>query len=164
MMIPMAASSFTIRPGYPSDAGVLSDLAVRAKATWGYPSDWLEEWAPQLRFTEATFRRCAVFVAEEGGRISGVVALASGPSTGAGEIEHLWVDPDVQNQGVGRALVAACLAAAREAGVTWIRIESDPGARPFYERLGAVYEGEVPAPIRDRRDRTLPVLRLEVAE
>jgi hypothetical protein len=47
---------------------------------------------------------------------------------------------------------------ARERGGHELRIESDPYAEPFYERLGAVRVGETPAPVAGV-ERCLPVLR-----
>ena len=65
--------------------------------------------------------------------------------------------------GIGRALVREGVLHARRAGVTSLRIEADPGARAFYERLGARYECEVPAPVQGVA-RTLPVLRLDLVD
>lgn len=150
-----------IRRGRPSDADALTALAVAAKSSWGYPAAWMREWAPQLRFTPALFERCLVLVAQAGGSPRGVIAVSWGIASRSGEIEHLWVDPEVHGTGLGRALVGEAVSHAQAAGVTSLRIESDPGARAFYERLGALYEGETPAPVRGVA-RTLPVLRLHL--
>ncbi len=152
-----------IRPGRPSEADALSALAFAAKASWGYPDAWMREWAPQLRFSRELFDRCRVVVAEVDEIARGVIAVSCDAVAGTGEIEHLWVDPVSQGTGLGRALVDEAMDHARRAGVTSLRIESDPGARSFYERLGARHEGEVPSPILGI-PRTLPVLRLQVRD
>ena len=34
-----------------SEAEELTQLARRAKASWGYPEPWLREWEPQLKLS-----------------------------------------------------------------------------------------------------------------
>jgi len=134
---------------------------MRAKASWGYPDAWLRAWRAQLQFTPEVFAECRVLVAEEDSRILGVVAFAFDLKRTQGEIEHLWVDPSSDRRGIGRALLEATFEHARDAGISSLRVESDPGARPFYEKLGAVYEGDVDAPVLTV-DRRLPVLRFQI--
>ncbi len=148
-----------IRRGLPSEADALSALARRAKASWPYPDAWIRAWEEDLRFTNDTFERCTVLVAARGEQIAGVVAFSCALEERSGEIEHLWVDPSLQGQGIGRALMGEALAGARELGIERLRVESDPNARAFYEHLGAVYRGEAPAPVLGS-ERTLPVLEL----
>ncbi len=65
-----------------------------------------------------------------------------GPSRGerpfTGEVFTLYVDPDQQNQGIGRRLLIALfrrlVATGRDAAIIWV-LRDNP-ARFFYERLG----------------------------
>lgn len=152
----------TIRKAKNSEAQALTQLARRAKASWGYPDAWLREWAPQLTFSADYIDSHCVLVAQESDRLVGVIALED---SGAGEpeIAHMWVAPESQGLGVGRQLVKQALKAAKSRGWRSLRIVSDPNARRFYEKLGAVQVGEVPAPV-DGTDRVLPLLRLPVQE
>ena len=149
-----------IRRAEPDDAEGLTHLARAAKASWGYPEDWLQEWAPQLTFSTASLANQSAWVAEFEDVLVGVVALAETP---APEIAHLWIAPRLQRCGVGRVLLARALAEARARGWTEMRVESDPFAVPFYESQGAVVIGEVAAPVGGT-DRVLPVLRLVVPQ
>ena len=54
------------------------------------------------------------------------------------ELDTLGVDPPVQGQGYGSALVAAILADAREAGLRVGLLTDRPQNVPFYERAGFV--------------------------
>lgn len=144
-----------VRRARADEAGTLTDVARAAKASWSYPAAWLEAWSPQLTFTADYVRRHAVYVAEVDGAIAGVAALEGA------EVAHLWVRPDRQGGGVGRALLERLVEQARERGWTELRVVSDPNARPFYERFGAVLVDEVPAPVAGV-DRKLPVLDLPV--
>ena len=62
-----------------------------------------------------------------------------------GEITHVLVNPAVQGQGVGRALVTACVELARASGVDELELVTPPdlAARYFYERLGWTLEGDL---------------------
>lgn len=153
-------SGLKVRRAVCEEADALTQLAKSAKASWGYPAEWLQAWEAQLSFSARYLRGHDVFVAELSGKPVGVVAVDEADEP---EIAHLWVSPRSQRQGVGRALMKHVEAFGREQGWTSIRIESDPHARPFYERLGAVYEGEVPAPVAGTA-RTLPLLRLSLAK
>ncbi len=51
-----------IRPADPSEAGALSALAVRAKAHWGYPEEWLRRWNSELTVTPEYLRANVTFV------------------------------------------------------------------------------------------------------
>ncbi len=148
-----------IRAARIEDADALTRIAHVAKASWGYPEAWLAEWAPILTITADYLRAHRVLVAEEEGDTLGFAALEDGP--GGPEVGHLWVLPERQGGGVGRALVRRILIEARRRGWNSVRVESDPNARAFYERLGGIWIGDVPAPVAGV-DRHLPVLQLPV--
>lgn len=147
-----------IRPARPSDAEALTGIARAAKASWGYPEDWLREWEPQLTFTPEYVEAHTVLVATDDDRPIGVIALQA---TAEPEIAHLWVTPAAHGRGIGRRLVERAAEHASTRGWASLRIESDPGAVPFYRRMGAVCVGEVAAPVCGT-DRVLPLLRLKV--
>ena len=73
----------------------------------------------------------------------------SGPAGFAGEVYTLYVLPDWQERGVGRALLGACFAALRSAGLgsALIWVLADNPSRFFYEAMGGTRVGE--------RDETL---------
>ena len=145
-----------IRRARPDDAETLSRVAFRAKASWGYPREWLTAWDAALTVSEPYVREHGVFVADAAGRIAGFVAVEAGPPP---EIGHLWVDPEWQGEGIGRALVDRAVRFGRRRGWRSYRIEADPNAVPFYEKLGALKIGDVDAPVLGT-PRTLPVLEL----
>ena len=150
-----------IRGARPADAPALSALALRAKAHWGYPDDWLQAWRRDLTFTADYLRAHACLVAVRSGTLLGICALEIHGDHGS--IEHLWVDPECHRQGVGRALVATVLQQAVQAGISRIEVISDPFAEPFYLRLGARRAGAVPAPMPRAADRVLPLLEFTLA-
>ena len=144
----------TIRRARTEDADVLSDLAHRAKAHWGYPAAWMREWDAQLTIIPGYLDLHDVFVAEKDGRIVGMCALEDRHDRW--HLEHVWVEPSEHGHGVGRALVLHALDEARRRHDGNVELLADPYASGFYERLGARRAGDVPAPMPGARDRTLP--------
>ena len=147
------AELLSLRPGRPDDAPRLSAIAAAAKAHWDYPAEWLAIWREQLTIQPALLTSAWVRVAERAGVPVGFIAVDG--DAGGCEIIHLWVLPAAMGQGVGRALVAAALG---RAGGRTIEVEADPHAAPFYERVGFVRRGLVPAPMPGAADRALVLL------
>jgi GNAT superfamily N-acetyltransferase len=76
-----------------------------------------------------------VFVAEIGGSISGFAAILPRPD-GDSELDALFVEPGAWRQGVGRALVEHCCAAAHDAGARALHVIGNPHAEGFYRACG----------------------------
>ena len=122
---------------------------VRAMYEWLFappgsrPPQWDPEQAlPRLREVLAA-PRSTILVAEDGGALVGFcTAYLEILSVRFGRrcwVEDLAVDPRRRSQGVGRALLAAAQAWAREAGATHLELDSGlarADAHRFYEREG----------------------------
>jgi GNAT superfamily N-acetyltransferase len=156
----VSAPSLWLRRAERSDAAQLSNIAVAAKQSWGYPAHWIEQWRAQLTIAEAYIDAVPVFVAEDSGQIVGFCAV-EWQSPEVASLEHMWVMPAAMGQGVGRALLRRAADYAAAVGARWLEIESDPHAVTFYRRMGAALVNET-SYVLDGQTRTLPVLRLEV--
>jgi ribosomal protein S18 acetylase RimI-like enzyme len=82
-----------------------------------------------------------VWVAREGSRTVGFMALKLHIKDRMGEIYMIAVDPDVQRRGIAAALTNQALAWFKQAGMTTVMVETggDPGhgpARRTYESAG----------------------------
>jgi predicted N-acetyltransferase YhbS len=102
-----------------------------------------------------------VFVAAWGGAIVGCCALEDHGDHWV--LEHLWIEPASQGQGIGRSLVEYALAVVSAVRPGAVRLTADPFAVPFYRRLGARPVGQRAAPMPGAPERTLTVLAFEVA-
>ncbi|MGH6659595.1 MAG: GNAT family N-acetyltransferase, partial [Sphingomicrobium sp.] len=80
-----------------------------------------------------------VFVAERDGKTVGFAALVM--SERSAELDGLFVEPGLWNQGIGRALIDHAVHRARRKGLT-LSVVANPSARQFYERCGFTAEGE----------------------
>jgi GNAT superfamily N-acetyltransferase len=134
-----------IRPARLDECELLSELALRSKGCWGYDAELLEACRAELTLVPEDLSRLTVRVAERSdGHVIAFYAL--GPlDDSAGEVCFFFVDPPFIGTGVGRRLYEDLLATARSAGMRSLRIDVDPGAASFYERMGAARVGETPS-------------------
>ena len=138
-------SDVTIRPGRPDDDAALAALD---RATWS--SDASPAPAPPdgARFFAGRTAPEDVLVTEADGAIVGYVQI--GPSIPVPANAHvmtirgLAVDPARRGRGVGRRVVEAAVAAARDRGARRLTLRvlgPNAAARAVYEACGFVVEG-----------------------
>jgi ribosomal protein S18 acetylase RimI-like enzyme len=72
-------------------------------------------------------------------------------------LDHLWIIPAAMGRGIGRALFEHAAEQARALGLATIKIEADPNAEGFYQRMGARRVGTQVTEIEGER-RELPLL------
>ena len=124
-----------IRPFEPRDADAVSGVirvTMEGSNSKDYPPEILkplqEYFSPSKVTQLAEERRC--FVAEEDGRIVGTGALDGS------ELATFFVYPSEQGRGIGKRILDAVERAARETGLSTIRVESSLTGAAFYERNG----------------------------
>jgi ribosomal protein S18 acetylase RimI-like enzyme len=150
-----------IVPAKPEDADALSEIAHAAKRHWGYPERWIESWRDVLTIRPQFIAENVTFCARENDRIGGFYLLTT-ESDGA-HLDHLWILPDAMDRGIGRALFRHAIEQAKKLGHRAIRIEADPNAAGFYERMGAKRIGTNVSEI-EGQPRELPLLVYEEME
>jgi GNAT superfamily N-acetyltransferase len=146
--------SAVLRAARPDEAGVLSELALRSKAYWGYDQDFLDACRAELTFRPDDVSARRMVVAESAGQVLGFYSLDGQPPQG--ELGNLWLDPVSIGAGLGRRLWQHALEVARGSGFTQLRIEADPYAEGFYLAMGAQPAGSTPS--GSIAGRTLPLL------
>jgi GNAT superfamily N-acetyltransferase len=118
----------------------LSELCLRSKAVWGYNGEFLEACRSELSFDRRDLELTSIAVAEHDGKVVGVAQVKV--TGNEADLLKLFVEPTALRCGVGRTLFAWALNVAREKGATQLIIDSDPGAVPFYRRMGAYDLGQ----------------------
>lgn len=148
-----------IRAARPDDGERLREIAIAAKAHWGYELDRVEEWAAHGDFSATGLRTKEFYVAERDGH-----AVAFSSLIPQGEIcvlDDLWVEPDAMGGGVGRELFEHALERAAELAARTLEWEAEPHAVGFYERMGGRY-------VRDSDPsewgRILPIMGIDVPQ
>jgi predicted N-acetyltransferase YhbS len=132
------SNSLKIRKAFPEEAGLLSQLALRSKAHWGYSNDFLEACRLELTVDASRIESndCQCFVAVDGDLIIGFYTL-EGVSANLCELDALFVEPERIGSGVGGLLVKHAIQSLSERGVERLLIQGDPHATEFYIAVGA---------------------------
>jgi ribosomal protein S18 acetylase RimI-like enzyme len=147
-----------VRAG-PEDAPVLTEIAFAAKRHWGYPERWIESWRDILtmrpEFIAANVACCAI----QDDQVVGFYVLTT--EENGLHLDHLWIRPAAMRHGIGRALFEHAIEQARNSGFAAIRIEADPNAEGFYQRMGARRVGISVSEVEGER-RELPLLEFRI--
>lgn len=153
--------AFKIRLARPDEAGLLSALALRSKAHWGYSEEFMAACRDELTYAaeqidapQFTFCVCTV---ED--TVVGFHALER-LSPDCAELEALFVEPEYIGQGVGRALIEHAKDYARQRGSSSLVIQGDPNAEKFYLAAGAVRSGSKES--RSIAGRKLPLFTVNL--
>jgi len=149
----------TIVRAKPEDAEALTAIAHAAKSHWKYSERWIEAWRDILtmrpEFLAANIAYCAI---EEKQPVGFYVLTKENDGI---HLDHLWIIPAAMGRGVGRALFEHAAAQARSLGFDSIKIEADPNAEGFYQRMGAKRVGTSFSEV-DGTPRELPLLEYRV--
>jgi GNAT superfamily N-acetyltransferase len=142
----------------PDELSSLSELCLRSKALWGYDDAFMRACRNELTLRPDELHTSYLQVAE---RDAVAVGLAQIKVVGRdADLMKLFVEPDLLGAGIGRLLFGWATARARHLNAVAMSIEADPGAVPFYERMGARQVGFVPS--QSIAGRMLPYLQLEL--
>jgi putative acetyltransferase len=130
-----AAGAALISDAGADDADALREM-FREYFDWLGPEGWFTDVEAELAALPGGYE--ALLVARLDGEVSGCVALKRLPD-GACEMKRLYVRPDTRGGGLGRKLVEASIARARELGYVTLRLDTLPrmdAARALYLSLG----------------------------
>jgi GNAT superfamily N-acetyltransferase len=147
-----------IRQAKTEEAHILTGIAMRSKAYWGYDDKFMDACREALTVTADKITRHHVWLATEGPNFVGFYCLVADGETGA--LDDMFLNPPYIGKGCGRALWDHMTALARAIGVREFTIDADPFAEGFYlkmgaERIGAAESTAIPG-------RMLPLLRVKV--
>jgi GNAT superfamily N-acetyltransferase len=146
--------SVEIRDATVDDCEALSALAFASKAHWGYDDAFMEACRDEVTIRPVDLERARL-------RVAVATEILGFHGIEGDELEWLFVAPAATGRGIGAALFADALDIARRAGIKTLRIDADPNASGFYERMGARRIGETPS--ASIPGRVLPVYAIGVS-
>jgi GNAT superfamily N-acetyltransferase len=129
------ADSLALRLARADEHDALEDLQRRASLELPEYRDELTANPDAIYLPDAQIANGQVIVAELDGQIAGFAAVVGG------ELDGLFVEPDLWGHGIGRTLVDAATNEARKRGLA-LKVIANPRARRFYESCGFAVEGE----------------------
>jgi len=122
-----------VRQARADEKDVLARIFRRSRSGMTYVPPVPEEHLPLIAGHIAEHEE--VWLAEEDGRPLGFLAIDRSRLNGWEVLEKLYVEPDVQNRGIGTALLDQAKALRPDGLVLWV-FQKNVGARRFYERHG----------------------------
>ena len=125
-------------------APVISALALRSKAHWGYDQAFMQQVKDELTYQPKDLLNNPTFVATEGVQLLGFYQLIRLDGQRA-ELEALFVDPAHLGQGIGQRLFDHMAQHCVALGFSAVEIQSDPFAKGFYLHMGCVQIGSRPS-------------------
>ena len=146
-----------IRRARHDECALLTDLAFRSKAAWGYSEQFMADCRDELTITEADIQNHQFFVLEFDGEVIGFCALQK-CGAGEGMLADMFVEPTRLRAGHGRRLVEHAKNAARARSWHSLLVEADPNAREFYLSCGGAQIGT--APSGSIPGRQLPLIKI----
>ena len=149
----------SIRRVNPSEADVLTRIALNAKRYWGYPEHWMDLWRQQLTFDARYFEINESWAAGVEGQPVAFYTLLE--KEDVAWLENLWVLPEYMGMGIGRTLFHHALELARDRGYKKLRLEADPNAAGFYEKMGMHKISERKYKMDDQL-RILPLMEIKL--
>ena len=129
----------TVRRATPEDRELLRELWSAFVEELDTPELLGETWEQAWPDVERHVRQGVALVAEDGDPVGFALANLGETNPRTAHLTDLYVRPDARRRGVGKELLAAVAAAAREAGFAHLTLEVGSGnhdARAVYERLG----------------------------
>ena len=146
-----------IRPARLGEGSQLTAMIMESKAYWGYDKAFMESCRDELTIDDDYITRATTFVfVDDKPRAFAGFTVTDTPV----EVDYLFVSPDCIGQGIGRRLFTALTQEAVALGIEKLMIASDPGARGFYESMGAIRIGDIES--GSIKGRTLPLLQLSL--
>lgn len=150
-----------IRKVHPSEAELISALAIRSKAHWGYDREFMDSCVDELSHSKKQIsdENVRYYLAEKGAKILGFYKLEN-LHRDTVLLEALFIETSAIGSGVGRALFEHAKEIAKNCGGAYLEAQSDPNAELFYLAMGAKVtgrkeSGSIPG-------RFLPMIQIEL--
>lgn len=154
------STSLAFRQAVPAEADLLTGICHRAKASHGYDEAMMARFLGDgdMVISPEAIERDTFMLALIEDRVVGFAHLMPVEKPDTAYLEDLFIEPDAQGQGVGRALFDWARAEAAGRGFAWLEWDSDPNAAPFYLKMGAEQIAENPSDLIP--NRMIPKFRI----
>ncbi|WP_036482092.1 GNAT family N-acetyltransferase [Myxosarcina sp. GI1] len=154
--------TFKIRKAKASESKLLSNLALRLKAYWGYSQKFIDTCWQEITYSKEYIQNNYVFVAEDENNILGFYSLKLFINTADIELDALFIEPSCIKQAYGRKLIEHAKFISRKLKKQNMVIFGNPNTKDFYLKVGAKFVGKRKSDTFS--NRYLPIFTLSLAE
>ncbi|WGH74078.1 GNAT family N-acetyltransferase [Tenacibaculum tangerinum] len=117
------------------DAEKLTEIALKAKAYWGYTKEQMEVWRDDLTVTTKMFDECNIYKFQIQNTIVGFYVLYRA-NIRTSFLDFLFVSPDFIKQGIGSKLLNHAKDYCLSGSCAVLNVLADPNAESFYLKHG----------------------------
>lgn len=147
-----------IRRAEKYESQILTDIAIRSEAYWGYDASFMESFKSNYKVTEEFISEQPTFVLEELECVIGFYGLLCCEDEVS--LEYLYVEPSFIGKGYGKLLWNHMVYICKSQCIKEVVFVTSPQAKDFYTKLGAVQTGEVESLVK--KGRLVPKLIFSV--
>ncbi len=158
--IEMTFSNYKIRDANSHEDDLLSQLALRSKAIWGYDDDFMKACEPHIKIDKDYISNWPVVVIEINGEVVGFYSLKV--ISNENRLDNLWIEPKYIRKGFGKILFEDAVHRSKKLNWSYFRLAGEKKAIIFYEKMGAKLIGQIPS--RLGKGITLPHMEYNLVE
>lgn len=143
-----------IRNAKANEYNVLTNIATKSEAYWGYDSDYMGKFKSIYSVSEEFIRNNPTVIIEENENIIGFYGVLT--KNGEVSLEYFFIEPKYIGTGYGKLLWNYLIKDCRNLDIKAFNIVTSPQAKEFYIKMGAMQCGEVESLLR--KGRIIPQL------
>ncbi|MDF2674915.1 MAG: family N-acetyltransferase [Clostridiales bacterium] len=142
------------------ESEILTNIAIRSEAYWGYDWTFMENFKSIYKVTEKFISNNLTYVIEKDESIIGFYGILRGDNETS--LEYFYVEPLSIGKGYGKLLWNHMVESCRKQDINEIVLVTSPQAKEFYIKMGAISSGEVDSLVIEGRKVPRLVYRLEM--
>lgn len=143
-----------IRRAKADEYEILTDIAIKSEAYWGYDSDYMEKFKSIYNVSEEFIKNNPTVLIEEDNSIIGFYSLICKDNETS--LEYFFIEPKHIGKGYGKLLWSYLVSDCKNLGIKDFDIVTSPQAKEFYVKMGAIPCGEVESLLK--KGRIIPQL------
>lgn len=147
-----------IRTAKANEYEILTDIAIKSEAYWGYDSDYMNKFKSIYNVNEDFINNNLTVVIEEDENIVGFYGVLI--ENNETSLEYFFIEPKYIGKGYGKLLWNHLVKDCKNLGIKEFSIVTSPQAKEFYVKMGAMHCGEVESLLK--KGRIIPRLTYTV--
>lgn len=136
------------------DLNKINILMYRSKSYWGYEREFMDKFMVFFQMTTEYLERNTVklfYISEHDQCEKAIGFYSFSVSTKEIELDNFFIDPDYISKGLGKKMWSTMIEDFKLIGVSRFTLWSDPGAEPFYRKMGCIKIGVKKSPMMPDR-------------
>lgn len=133
---------------------ILTDVAFKSEANWGYESDYMNNFRSIYNVSKEFINNNPTVVIEDNSNIVGFYGIINRENEAS--LEYFFIEPKYIGKGYGKLLWNYLIRDWENLGIKMFSIVTSPQAKEFYVKVGAIPCGEIESLLK--KGRIIPQL------